>query len=81
MLIIYRINRVCFIYCYTKIEKSGFFAKKIFLFFMYIPLGGYIYLFAIYVVVDVIYMCELNKQKAVTIAAVTAHMTLYSHVV
>lgn len=33
----------------------------IFLFFMYIPPGGYIYLFAIYGGVDVIYMCELNK--------------------
>lgn len=30
---------------------------------MYIPPGGYIYLFAIYGVVDVIYKCELNKQK------------------
>lgn len=47
---------------------------------MYIPPGGYIYLFAIYGVVDVIYICELNKRKAVTIAVVTAHMTLYSHV-
>ena len=44
---------------------------------MYIPPGGYVYLFAIYGVVDVIYMYELNKQKAVTIAVVTAHMTLY----
>lgn len=58
-----------------------FFCKKFFLFFMYIPPGGYIYLFAIYGGVDVIYMCELNKRKAVTIAVVTAHMTLYSHVV
>ena len=47
---------------------------------MYIPPGGYIYLFAFYVGADVIYMYELNKQKAVTIAVVTAHMTLYSHV-
>ena len=30
---------------------------------MYIPPGGYVYLFAIYGAVDVIYMCELNKQK------------------
>ena len=34
--------------------------QKIFLFFLYTS-GGYIYLFAIYVVDDVIYMCELNK--------------------
>lgn len=39
------------------------FFTKFFLFFMYIPPGGYIYLFAIYGVVDVIYKCELNKQK------------------
>ncbi len=57
--------------------KKYFFAKKIFLFFMYIPPGGYVYLFAIYGVVDVIYICELNKQKTATIAVVTAHMTLY----
>ena len=44
---------------------------------MYIPPGGYVYLFAIYGVVDVIYICELNKQKTATIAVVTAHMTLY----
>ena len=44
---------------------------------MYIPPGGYVYLFAIYGAVDVIYICELNKQKTVTIAVVTAHMTLY----
>lgn len=44
---------------------------------MYIPPGGYAYLFAIYGAVDVIYICELNKQKTVTIAVVTVHMTLY----
>lgn len=31
---------------------------------MYIPPGGYVYLFAIYGVVDVIYMYELNKQES-----------------
>lgn len=65
-----------FILLYEKVKKY-FFYKKIFLFFMYIPPGGYVYLFAIYGVVDVIYMYELNKQKTVTIAVVTAHMTLY----
>lgn len=65
-----------FILLYEKVKKY-FFLQKIFLFFMYIPPGGYVYLFAIYGVVDVIYMYELNKQKTVTIAVVTAHMTLY----
>lgn len=44
---------------------------------MYIPPGGYVYSFAIYGAVDVIYICELNIQKTVTIAVVTVHMTLY----
>lgn len=65
-----------FILLYEKVKKVLFFTK-FFLFFMYIPPGGYVYLFAIYGVVDVIYMYELNKQKTVTIAVVTAHMTLY----
>lgn len=65
-----------FILLYEKVKKY-FFLQKIFLFFMYIPPGGYVYLFAIYGAVDVIYICELNIQKTVTIAVVTVHMTLY----
>ena len=65
-----------YILLYEK-SKKVLFCKKIFLFFMYIPPGGYVYSFAIYGVVDVIYMYELNKQKTVTIAVVTVHMTLY----
>lgn len=65
-----------FILLYGKVKKVLFLQKNFFI-FMYIPPGGYVYLFAIYGVVDVIYMYELNKQKTVTIAVVTAHMTLY----
>lgn len=65
-----------FILLYEKVKKVLFLQKN-FLFFMYIPPWGLCLFIAIYGVVDVIYMYELNKQKTVTIAVVTAHMTLY----
>lgn len=70
------------LYQLCKKVKKYFFAKKIFLFFMYIPPGGYVYSFAIYGAVDVIYICELNKQKNRHYCSSDgSHDFIYSHVV
>ncbi len=70
------------LYQLCKKVKKYFFAKKNFLFFMYIPPGGYVYSFAIYGAVDVIYICELNKQKNRHYCSSDgSHDFIYSHVV